>query len=614
MRQHEGNLPSERRLKELGRHDLRTGIAIHGGMKTVRGLMGQPQAQGRPLYLNDFEKLKKDLQPVIRENGGVLPSERQLLKKKRHDLTHGIRIHGGFRTVRGMLEQGQLREASAFKEWGALAAALKPHIEANGGFWPSSGYLRKKNRYDLVHAILKHHGGFAAAREKHGLQSKPAEHERMPLADWDYFKGRLEEIEGKLGRPPKNSEEIIPHLKSDAESVSHFAQKYHGGWREVYKKMGWARPSLRSSYSDRDILYRKLAPMVQALGRMPSHTELRLITGNTRAGTSIRRHHGGMDNVRSWFGFPPTGHASRKGKFPTFEHLAAEMENTRKRRGKYPTHAELRATGRTGASNAIIYKHDGMKAVLENLGKRRQTMEAMGPLAETVSKAMRGDERALAETVKAHRGLIESFARKKANNFVSSEDLAQEGVVGLLSALQRYNFHEGKFGNYALKRANGQILDHMRAVNPFGRNYRKVMVARDELLKETGKEPSISEIVQHSGLDEAYVARVLGGGRLSLDELSEEKGFELAEESKDVAKEMQNKETIMRLSKGLNGREKKIVWQLYGLGGARQKTLKEIAEGEGVTESRISQLHTSALEKMRKAAEKEGGNQKSSSA
>jgi hypothetical protein len=165
------SLPSESWLDKNGYKHLIPAIRRHhGGIVSVRDRLGLKQLGkfGKD-SLRHWENLEPVLRKIIADNGGELPGS-SWLHKHRHDavISAILKHHGGFREVRMRLGLKLNRKDGkyALKHWENLEPVLRRIIEDNGGMLPGQKWLHENGHDDINAAISKHHGGYAAVREK----------------------------------------------------------------------------------------------------------------------------------------------------------------------------------------------------------------------------------------------------------------------------------------------------------------------------------------------------------------------------------------------------------------------------------------------------------------
>lgn len=195
---------------------------------------------------------------------------------------------------------------------------------------------------------------------------------------------------------------------------------------------------------------------------------------------------------------------------------------------------------------------------------------------------------------------------------VEFEDLCGYGVFGLIDAIDKFDFQKGvKFETYASLRIRGSILDNIRKMDWIPRSIRKKQKAIDMAvtkletgLGRTATDDEISNELQIS-LDEYYkwTNQTKALTLTSLDEYVEQGGETRVEpvsnsrytQPEEMAEKGALKELLMKAIDGLSEKERKVIVLYY----YDELTLKEISAIMGVSESRISQLHTKALSRMK---------------
>lgn len=196
---------------------------------------------------------------------------------------------------------------------------------------------------------------------------------------------------------------------------------------------------------------------------------------------------------------------------------------------------------------------------------------------------------------------------------VEYDDLVGYGTFGLIDAIDKYDFDKGvKFETYASLRIRGAILDQVRRMDWLPRTVRqkqkKMDAAYQKLETESGKFATDEELAAELEISVEelgqWQAQTKAAGVVSLDEYLEqgsENGIVAGTESEDFAqpeKQMEQKamkELLVQSLESLTEKEKKVILLYY----YEELTLKEISEVLEVSESRISQLHTKAIQKLR---------------
>jgi len=202
--------------------------------------------------------------------------------------------------------------------------------------------------------------------------------------------------------------------------------------------------------------------------------------------------------------------------------------------------------------------------------------------------------------------------RIKANlpSHVESEDLISAGIVGLLDAIRRYDpTRKESFSAYVALKIKCAVLNELRGRDFLSRGTRKkgrvVEATYERLEKELGREPSSLEVAEALGMtpDELEeIERLNGIALFSLQEIQAGKEDGVLGVVRDASQEMLEdifmEELQWPLVEAIRSLDQnsKLVLSLYYV---EELTMKEIADVMGLTESRISQIHSAALRKLR---------------
>jgi RNA polymerase sigma factor FliA len=198
---------------------------------------------------------------------------------------------------------------------------------------------------------------------------------------------------------------------------------------------------------------------------------------------------------------------------------------------------------------------------------------------------------------------------------VEIADLINDGVLGLIDAIEKYDDERGvKFETYAITRIHGAIVDALRAldwvpraVRQRGRELERV---QHDLESELGRTPTETELSARMGLSRgelnAVLVRVRGTALMSLEErLTSDRGQDLPlrdvlpGSDDEVTSSVERRELYQQLGEAvfaLPRSERVVVIQYYFEG----RTLKQIKDELGVSESRVSQIHAQAVVRLRK--------------
>ena len=195
---------------------------------------------------------------------------------------------------------------------------------------------------------------------------------------------------------------------------------------------------------------------------------------------------------------------------------------------------------------------------------------------------------------------------------VEYDDLVGYGIFGLIDAIDKFDVDKGnKFETLACLRIRGAILDQIRKMDWIPRSLRqkqrKIDTAVGELEKDLGRIPTDAEVARKLEISEEEYLNWQGQAKVasmvSLDEFVEaagERNVEPVKASKmeqpeKVMEKKELKKMLMESLEALTEKERKVIVLYY----YEELTLKEISRILKVSESRVSQLHTKALQKMK---------------
>ena len=228
-----------------------------------------------------------------------------------------------------------------------------------------------------------------------------------------------------------------------------------------------------------------------------------------------------------------------------------------------------------------------------------------------------GDEELKWPLVLRYEGLIKSAAlqiRGVYSSFAQVDDIVSEGILTLLSSIDKFDPDKGiKFETYVAKRIRGMVIDLARKQDWLPRNSRQRAKESDaavsNLANELGRFPTDHEVADHLGMPtdkyQKEAARVALSNTLSLDALMDARDleghrFEVSSEDPTVQPEtvLEDQELQQTLAQGVAALQEneQIVLSLYY---EKNLHMKEIAQVMGVSEPRISQIHSRAIQKLR---------------
>jgi RNA polymerase sigma factor for flagellar operon FliA len=211
---------------------------------------------------------------------------------------------------------------------------------------------------------------------------------------------------------------------------------------------------------------------------------------------------------------------------------------------------------------------------------------------------------------------IVTYTLKKSQPFIrnrdDAEDMASQGVLELINCIDRYDVGRGvQFDSYASIRVRGAIIDYIRKKDWVSRDIRKrikqVNQAAEALQIELGRFPEDAELAERLGITEAELAKIrsdeLNYNVMSFEETLYNTGLTLLDVTEDAEAQspehnlLENdfKKQIARFIDELEDKERTVISLYY----YEELKLKEIAFVLNLTVSRVSQIHSKALSKLR---------------
>ena len=272
-----------------------------------------------------------------------------------------------------------------------------------------------------------------------------------------------------------------------------------------------------------------------------------------------------------------------------------------------------------------IMEEAGLKTSLRKLGEFLQSLEFRGKLeihraqiAKHFDRTRETAHQASNRMIQANLRLVVSVAKEHVGWGVPLPDLIQEGNIGLMQAVRKFDHRRGtKFSTYAVpwiwQGVNRAVNDKSRIVRLPGHvveQLTKLGKARNSLAQQLGRQPTEKELISETRLPPKNIKLLLemiSGGTASLDTPVGEDGCQLGDlivdqtilQPEEQATTSLLREELNKTLQLLTPRERRVIELRYGLGNERSRTLLEVGTELSLTKERIRQIEKEALTKLR---------------